>query len=136
MLFLAGVVLAYETTLALAISALFKVNDWMGIAIWPLQIDAYVGLVVRTLLAFGLAFQYPLALVALGFLGIVSARQLRAKRRHAIVVNFILAAVLTPPDPVSQIIMAIPLCLLYELCILILALDRRRSESPATWIPS
>ena len=46
------------------------------------------------------------------------------------------AAVLTPPDPVSQIIMAIPLCLLYELCILILALDRRRSESPSTWIPS
>jgi sec-independent protein translocase protein TatC len=55
---------------------------------------------------------------------------LRAKRRHAIVVIFILAAVLTPPDPVSQIIMAIPMCLLYECCILLIALRKESDGLP------
>jgi sec-independent protein translocase protein TatC len=126
LLFLAGVWLAYKTTLALAIDALFRVNAWMGITIWPLQLDAYVALIVKTLLAFGLAFQLPLVLLALGFLGVVSVQLLRERRRHAIVIIFILAAVLTPPDPVSQIIMALPMCLLYEFCILLIALRHQR----------
>ena len=130
LLFLGGVWLAYQTTLALAIRALFQVNEWMGIAIWPLQLEAYTALIVKTLLAFGIAFQLPIVLLALGFMGIVSARMLRSRRRHAIVVIFILAAILTPPDPVSQIIMAIPMCLLYECCILLIALRKESAGLP------
>ena len=130
LLFLGGVWLAYQTTLALAIRALFQVNEWMGIAIWPLQLEAYTALIVKTLLAFGIAFQLPIVLLALGFMGIVSARMLRSRRRHAIVVIFILAAILTPPDPVSQIIMAISMCLLYECCILLIALRKESAGLP------
>ena len=127
LLFLGGVVLAYKTTLALAIEALFRINTWMGITIWPLQLDDYVAMIVKTLLAFGLAFQLPIVLLALGYLGILSPQALRAKRRHAIVAIFVLAAVLTPPDPISQLAMALPMCLLYEICILLIALRRKGS---------
>jgi membrane-bound lytic murein transglycosylase D len=127
-LFLAGVLLAYRTTLALAIEALFRVNDWMGIEIWPLQLEAYIGMIVKTLLAFGVAFQLPIALLALGWLGIVSAQALRARRRHAIVAIFVIAMILTPPDPISQIVMALPMCLMYEICILLIALHRKTAN--------
>ncbi|MDD5704838.1 MAG: twin-arginine translocase subunit TatC [Kiritimatiellae bacterium] len=125
-LFVAGVLLAYKTTLKLAIEALFSVNAWMGIEIWPLQLEDYVGLIVKTLLAFGLAFQLPLALLALGWCGVLPVGVLRAKRRHAIVLIFVIAMVLTPPDPVSQIAMALPMCALYEICILLIAARGRR----------
>jgi sec-independent protein translocase protein TatC len=125
LLFVAGVLLAYKTTLALAIRALFRVNDWMGIRVWPLRLDDYVQVIARTLLAFGIAFQLPLALLALGWCGLLPARLLRAKRRHAIVIIFVLAMILTPPDPVSQIVMALPMCLLYEICILLISLRER-----------
>jgi sec-independent protein translocase protein TatC len=69
------------------------------------------------LIGFGLAFQLPLLMMILGWLGFISSKALRDKRRHAIVIIFILAMVLTPPDPFSQIIMAVPMCLLYEVCI-------------------
>ncbi len=129
-LFLAGVFLAYKTTLALAIEALFAVSDWMGIEIWPLLLDDYIGMVIKTLLAFGLAFQLPLVLLALGWCGIVSATQLRAARRHAIVAIFIMAMLLTPPEPISQIAMALPMWLLYELCIFLISMRRHLRPPP------
>ena len=64
----------------------------------------------------------PLLLLVLGWFGIVPSAALRKRRRLAVVVIFILAMVLTPPDPVSQLVMAIPMCVLYELCIWIIRL--------------
>jgi sec-independent protein translocase protein TatC len=70
-----------------------------------------------TIIAFGLVFQLPLVLFVLGWFGIVTSEGLRARRRGAIVLSFVVAMFLTPPDPMSQLIMAIPLCLLYELSV-------------------
>ena len=124
-LFILGVALCFRQTMPLAVDALFRVNAWMGVEIWPLQLEDYVNMVVKTLLAFGLAFQLPLALLALGWTGILPARLLRAKRRHAVVVIAVLAMILTPPDPVSMLAMALPLYLFYEVCILLIATRER-----------
>ena len=78
--------------------------------------------VLQLLLGFGLAFELPMILVVLGKMGIVTSRGLRTYRRQVIVGLFVLAMLLTPPDPLTQLQMAIPLIVLYECCIWILAL--------------
>jgi sec-independent protein translocase protein TatC len=82
-----------------------------------ITIDTYIPVVLKLIVAFGLVFQVPLILFVLGCFGIVTSEGLRAKRRLAIVISFVMAMILTPPDPMSQIIMAIPLCTLYEIAI-------------------
>ena len=93
------------------------VNAWIGLSVTEVQIENYVPLVLKLVLAFGLVFQIPLILFVLGWLGIISSDSLRRWRRFAIVLAFFLGMVLTPPDPMSQLLMAIPLILLYEISI-------------------
>lgn len=116
-LFLGGVFLAYKTTLAMAIQVLEKITTWVGLRTEIVRVDEHISFTMKMLIGFGLAFQLPLLLLALGWLGIISSQMLRAKRRVAIVIIFIMSMVLTPPDPASQIIMALPMCGLYEFCI-------------------
>ena len=78
------------------------------------KLDEYLGFVLKLLFAFGIVFELPLFLFFLARLGLVSHVGLRAKRKYAILGAFILAAALTPPDAISQIMMAVPLCILYE----------------------
>lgn len=78
----------------------------------------YLGLALNMLLAFGFTFQLPLAILFLSKMGLVTPKKLVDKRKYAIVGAFILGAILTPPDPISQILMALPLIALYELSIL------------------
>lgn len=85
----------------------------------------YLGFAINLLLAFGLIFQMPLTAFFLGRLGLISPQTLIKKRPYAIVGAFVLGAILTPPDPVSQILMALPLLLLYELSIIVLKLTAR-----------
>lgn len=78
------------------------------------DINAYLNFVLVIFLAFGLSFELPVALVILVLLGWVTTDQLREARGYAVVGVFVLAAIITPPDVVSQLMLAIPMCLLYE----------------------
>lgn len=100
--------------------------------ILPIQLEARVGeyldLVMIFIFAFGLCFQLPVLLALLGKAGFVSAESLVKKRRYAIVLIFIVAAFLTPPDVISQTLLALPMLALYEISILIV---RRIQPSPS-----
>jgi len=127
LLFIGGVALGYFISLPVAISIMFYFNDYLGtVANW--KMDAYLGFVMQLLIGFGLAFELPLLLLFLGFLGIVSVEQLTTYRRHVIVGILILAMILTPPDVITQLQMTIPLYILYELCIVILRCTHRRDQ--------
>lgn len=118
-LFVFGVFLAYRFTLPFALSAMFAVNTWLGIqAQWTLT--SYVTFTTQLLIAFGLAFELPMVILLLGKLGIVTSAKLREWRSFAIVGILVIGAALTPPDIFSQLIMSVPLYLLYELCVWII----------------
>jgi sec-independent protein translocase protein TatC len=82
------------------------------------DIEAYLSFVLTMFLAFGLAFEVPIVVVVLARMGIVSLEKLRSFRGYFVVLAFVIAAIVTPPDVVSQLALAIPMCLLYELGLL------------------
>ena len=95
------------------------------------KVSDYLSLVMTLLLAFGLCFQLPVVVSLLGLAGLVNAPTLRSMRRYAIVGIFAVAAVVTPPDPISMIALALPITLLYEIsiwCVVLIDLRRRRDE--------
>lgn len=129
-LFVAGAALAYYVVMPTAFRWFLGFEGSVG----GLEIEAlpgtgnYLGLVMQFILAFGISFLLPVLLLLLNRAGIVTRQQLSGARRYVIVGVFILAAIVTPPDPGSQIILAIPLLLLFEGSLALMWLGERRAK--------
>ena len=125
-LFLLGIAMGYKVTLPLALGLMLKIGGSLGgESIW--FYNKYIAFALQLLLGFGLAFQLPVVILILGKMGLVNSTQLREKRRHVIVGLLILAMALTPPDVMTQLLMALPLIFLYEFCIWFLHFSGNRA---------
>lgn len=94
------------------------------------DIEAYLSFVLTMFLAFGLAFEVPIAVIVLARMGIVSIQKLKDFRGYFVVLAFIIAAIVTPPDVVSQLALAIPMCLLYEIGIWAAQIFIKHTQAP------
>jgi sec-independent protein translocase protein TatC len=94
------------------------------------DIEAYLGFVISMFIAFGLAFEVPIVVIVLARLGVVTVDKLKDFRSYFIVLAFIIAAIVTPPDVVSQLALAIPMCILYEIGIWAAQLFIQHTQAP------
>ena len=132
-LFILGSALVYYLIMPLAIKFFLSFESIGGNGALPIQLEAkvneYLSLIMRLILAFGLCFQLPVALTLMARVGFVSSESLRKNRKYVIVGVFAVAAILTPPDPISQIGLGIPILLLYELSIIAVSFIEKRKNN-------
>ena len=130
-LFLSGAALAYYFVIPTALHFLLGFEgDLGGVQREALPaIGNYLTFIMQFVMAFGIAFQLPILVMLLERSGIVTFEQLTAARRYMIVAAFAIAAVATPPDPISQLMLAIPLCLLYEVALIAIRITGRKRVS-------
>jgi sec-independent protein translocase protein TatC len=133
-LFIIGASLAYFMAIPVALEYLLGFGGSVGgVEQQALpSVDNYLNFVMKFIFGFGISFLLPVLLMLLERAGIVTLEQLKSARRYAIVGAFAIAAVLTPPDVVSQLLLAIPLCILYELALIAIWFTRRRRKKAET----
>ncbi len=131
-LFLLGGILVYYLVMPLAIKFFLSFETIGSSSTLPIQLEAkvneYLSLIMRLIFAFGISFQLPILLNLLARIGIVNSSYLKTRRRYVVVIIFAMAAILTPPDPITQIGLAIPLLLLYELSIFTVRFTEKKNE--------
>ncbi len=108
---------AFVYTLILPLGMAFLLAYGSALLVPMISVGAYVSFAVRLFLAFGLVFELPLVVVLLAKLGLVTPQTLARNRKYVVVLSFLVAAVLTPPDVFTQVLMALPLLVLYEISI-------------------
>jgi sec-independent protein translocase protein TatC len=133
-LFFLGAALCYYFVFPLAFHFFLSFESGGGNGEMPIELEArvseYLDLVMKMVFAFGLCFQLPVALTLMGRVGIIGSAGLIRNRRYAIVGVFVLAAIVTPPDVISQISLAVPILILYEISIIAVKMvERKRREA-------
>ncbi|GAB6064967.1 twin-arginine translocase subunit TatC [Aquifex pyrophilus] len=126
-LFLLGALFAYFVVLPLALKFLLGLGFSQLLATPYLSVDMYVSFVLKMVIAFGIAFQMPIVLYVLQKAGIVTPEQLSRFRKYFIVIAFLIGAIIAP-DVSTQVLMAIPLILLYEISVFLGKLSRRKGK--------
>jgi sec-independent protein translocase protein TatC len=119
LLFFTGVLLTFYLLLPIALRASVEFSHMMGFEGYDWKADAYIGFVTKFIVGMGVGFQFPVVVLLLVKMGFVTHHQLAHYRRHVIVLTLILGALLTTPEVVTQVAMAVPLYILYEISILI-----------------
>jgi sec-independent protein translocase protein TatC len=134
-LFVAGVGLCYYAMIPQVIQAFVKYSAWLGIKPqWT--VASYVGFVTQFMLTVGLTFEVPLVILILVSLGVLRAETVTRSRKLMIALAVILAAILAPPDPLSMVVMAIPLLIMFEVTIWMARLvEKRRLRKAAARTP-
>ncbi|WP_298162783.1 twin-arginine translocase subunit TatC [Brevundimonas sp.] len=113
-------------------------SETVAVALLP-KVSEYLNLVTALVLAFGLCFQLPVVMTLLGLAGLITSKFMSEGRRYAIVGVVVLAAIVTPPDPISQLMLAVPLCILYEIsiwCVRLIELRRKTDEDAEGLAPA
>ena len=132
-LFLLGAMLVYYLIMPLAIKFFLSFETSADLNSLPIQLEAkvneYLSLIMRLIFAFGISFQLPIILSLLARIGAVDSEYLRLRRKYVVVIIFATAAILTPPDPITQIGLALPLLLLYELSIFTVKFIERKKDA-------
>ena len=134
-LFFLGGILVYYLIMPLAIKFFLSFESTGLNTNLPIQLEAkvneYLSLVMKLIFAFGLSFQLPVVLSLLARIGVVDSKFLKERRKYVVVIIFTAAAILTPPDPVTQIGLAIPLLILYELSIFSVNIIEKKANNNA-----
>ena len=132
-LFLLGGMLVYYLVMPLAIKFFLTFETSAQITSLPIQLEAkvneYLSLIMRLIFAFGISFQLPVLLSLLARAGFIDSEYLKKRRKYVVVIIFAVAALLTPPDPITQIGLGIPLLILYELSILSVKLIEKKKNA-------
>jgi sec-independent protein translocase protein TatC len=116
-LFLIGVAFCYFVLMPVALAASQMYSQWLGLGAMQWRAEEYISFVCKFMLGMGLGFELPVVILTLVKIGVLNYRMLRSMWRYMIVINLILGAVLTTPEVVTQVLMAVPLYMLYEITV-------------------
>jgi sec-independent protein translocase protein TatC len=130
-LFLFGVSFAFYFIIPMCLEFLLAIGMEVGVPM--ITVSDYLGLLIVMVLGFGFVFETPLILILLASLDVINSKLLTVYRKYIIMIILVVAAVITPPDPISQLSMAIPLYIMYELSILIIkAMEKKKLAKSQT----